>query len=253
MAIAKTYGFNSLSEAVVVRMEALHRPQKEAVGLVRSLIESPNLSEVQRALKKDGTFKASAVECVQEMVKEEMSAVVSNPKLSMASPRLVQMQWKDFLCWLLITNMPKVRSLLIASADSIGVPSHSSLWGVENPNGNNESDESEAEEGIKLENEMNRDKLIYQTDRASSQRRRDLVPTTALYMLSYAQSQRSNIYQMYREIIFCGSMCSEWIRSIDPVDCMSLSSGLTWSTSIYPQTPKGDWMDPEWSIRCGST
>ena len=84
MAIAKTYELNSLSEAVVVRMEALHRSQKEAVGLVRFLIESPNLFEVQRALKKDSTFKVFVIECVQEMVKEEMSAVVSNPKLSMA-------------------------------------------------------------------------------------------------------------------------------------------------------------------------
>ena len=47
--IIKTYRFNSLSEAVFVRMEALHRPQKEAVGLFCFLIESPNLSEVQKA------------------------------------------------------------------------------------------------------------------------------------------------------------------------------------------------------------
>lgn len=87
-AIAKTYGFNSLFEAIVVHIEALHRPQKEAIALVRTLIESPNLSEVQRALKRDVTFKAFAVECVQEMVKDEMSAVVSNPKLSMASSKI---------------------------------------------------------------------------------------------------------------------------------------------------------------------
>ena len=64
-------------------MEALHRSQKEAVGLVCSLIESSNLSEVQKALKRDNRFKAFAIKCVQNMVKYEMSAIVSNPKLSM--------------------------------------------------------------------------------------------------------------------------------------------------------------------------
>ena len=63
-------------------MEALYRPQKEAVGLVCSLIKSPNLSKVQKALRRDSRFKAFTVECVQDIVKYEMSAIVSNPKLS---------------------------------------------------------------------------------------------------------------------------------------------------------------------------
>ncbi len=44
--IAKTYRFNSLFKAVFVYIEVLHKAQKEAVGFVCSLIESPNLSEV---------------------------------------------------------------------------------------------------------------------------------------------------------------------------------------------------------------
>ena len=79
--ITKTYGFNSLSEAVFVRMEALHRPQKEAIGLFCSLIVSPKLSQVQKALKRDSRFKAFIVEFVQDMVKDEMSVIISNPKL----------------------------------------------------------------------------------------------------------------------------------------------------------------------------
>ena len=62
--IAKTYRFNSLSQAVFICMETLHRPQKEAVGLIYSLIESSNLSEVQKALKRDSRFKVFATECV---------------------------------------------------------------------------------------------------------------------------------------------------------------------------------------------
>lgn len=158
-AIAKTYGFNSLSETIVVRMKALHRPQKEAIALIRVLIESSNLFKVQRALKKDVTFNVFAVKCVQEMVKDEMSAVVSNPKLSMASSKISPDTIEGFFILTIdnkhAKNAPILRSLLRASAGSIGIPSHSSCWGVENPDGNNISDKSEAEEGIKVEDEMN--------------------------------------------------------------------------------------------------
>ena len=82
MSITKTYGFNSLSEAVFVCMEALHKSQKEAVGFFCSLIELLNLSEVQKILKRDSKFKAFVVKFVQDMIKDEMSAIVSNPKLS---------------------------------------------------------------------------------------------------------------------------------------------------------------------------
>lgn len=96
MSIEKIYGFNSLSEAVFVRMEALCRPQKEAVGFVNSLIESPNLSEVQKVLKRDSRFKAFAIECVQDIVKDEMSVVVSNPKLSMSRSKISLDAMKGF-------------------------------------------------------------------------------------------------------------------------------------------------------------
>ena len=62
--IAKTYRFNSLSKVVFVYMKALRKPQKKAVGFVCSLIESPNLSEVQKTLKRDSRFKAFAVKCI---------------------------------------------------------------------------------------------------------------------------------------------------------------------------------------------
>lgn len=84
-AIVKTYRFSSLSKAIVICMEVLHRPQKEAIGLIYSLIELSNLSEVQRALKRDDAFKAFAIKYVQKMVKNEMIAVFSNSKLSMSS------------------------------------------------------------------------------------------------------------------------------------------------------------------------
>lgn len=57
MAITKSYKFNLLSEAIIVHIEVLHRPQKRAIILVWALIKSPNLSKVKKALKRDGTFK----------------------------------------------------------------------------------------------------------------------------------------------------------------------------------------------------
>ena len=81
--ITKTYRFNSLCEVVFVCIEALQRPQKEVVGFFCFLIKSTNLSEIQKALKRDSRFKAYVVEYVQDIVKDEMSAIVSNPKYSM--------------------------------------------------------------------------------------------------------------------------------------------------------------------------
>ena len=69
-------------------MEVLYKPQKEVVGLVCSLRDSPNLSKVQKALKRDSRFKTFSVECIQDMVKHEMSTVVSNPKLSISSSKI---------------------------------------------------------------------------------------------------------------------------------------------------------------------
>lgn len=69
---------------------------------------------------------------------------------------------------------------------------------MENPDVNNESDESEVETRIELEDEINQDKLICQTKKANSQRQQNLVPMVTLCMLSYAKSQRSNVYQMVK-------------------------------------------------------
>ena len=69
-------------------MEVLYKSQKEVVGLVCSLRDSPNLSEVQKALKRDSRFKAFSVKCIQDMVKYKISTVISNPKLSMSSSKI---------------------------------------------------------------------------------------------------------------------------------------------------------------------
>lgn len=51
---------------------------------------------------------------------------------------------------------------------------------------------------MKLEDEINQDKLICQIDRANSQHQRDYVSIVVLFMLSYAKSQKSNVYQMIK-------------------------------------------------------
>lgn len=202
MLIVKTYEFKSLSEAVFVHIKALCRSQKEVAGFVYSLIESPNLSEIQKVLKRDSRFKAFAIKCVQDIVKDEMSIVVSNPKLSMSHSKISLNAIEGFSISTInnkhVRSAPILRFILSASVDNIGVLSHSCHWGIENPDANNESNESEIEMRIELKDEINRDKLIRQTKTANSQHRRDLVPMVALYMLSYTRSQRSNIYQMIK-------------------------------------------------------
>lgn len=180
-------------------MEVLYRSQKEVIGLIRSLIKSLNLSKFQRALKTDNTFKVFVVECVQEIVKDEISVVVSNLKLSVSSSKISPNVIEGFSILTIdnkhIKSAPILQSLLRALAHSIDILSHSFCWGIENLDGNIESDKNEVEEArIELEDEMNQDVLIHQTNKASNQHWRDSLPTVILCMLSYTQNQRSNIY-----------------------------------------------------------
>ncbi len=106
------------------------------------------------------------------MVKDEMSAVVSNPKLSIFSSKISLDIMEGFFISTIDNKYIKsaliLQSILRASADSIDIPSHSCCWGVENPDANNKSNESEVETRIQLKDEMNQNKLIHQTERASS-------------------------------------------------------------------------------------
>lgn len=128
MVIAKIYGFNLLFEAIIVCMEVLHKFQKEAIGLVHSLIKLPNLSEVQRVLKRDNTFKTFVIECVKKMVRNEMSAIVSNPKLSMSGSKISLDGIEEFSILTIDNKHTKsasiLQSLLRVSAGSIDVSSH---------------------------------------------------------------------------------------------------------------------------------
>lgn len=61
-----------------------------------------------------------------------------------------------------------LQSLLRASAGSIDVPTHSSNWEVKNPHDSNESDVSRADTGIKIQDEINKNKSISQTKKPNS-------------------------------------------------------------------------------------
>ncbi len=110
-------------------MKALRRSQKEAVGFICSLIESPNLSEVQKVLKKDSRFIAFAVEYIQDIIKDKMSTIVSNPKLSISSSKISLDTMEGFSMSTIdnkhARSAPILRSILGALAGSIGVSSHS--------------------------------------------------------------------------------------------------------------------------------
>ena len=109
-------------------MEALHGIENKAVSLVHFLIESQNLSTIQRGLKKDDAFKVFAIEYIKKMVKNEMSAGVNNPKLCMSSFKIC-LNIIEELSILTIDNkhaknMPILQSLLRTSSSSIGILSH---------------------------------------------------------------------------------------------------------------------------------
>lgn len=89
MAIAKTYRFNSLFKAIAICIKALYKFPKKVIAFICTLIKSLNLSEVQKALKKDGTFKEFTVKYIQKIVKDKISTIVSNPKLNMASFKII--------------------------------------------------------------------------------------------------------------------------------------------------------------------
>lgn len=79
-----------------------------------------------------------------------------------------------------------VQSLFRASINNIDIPSSFFCQGMKILDNNDKNNKSEIELEIKLEDKMNQNILICQTDRASSQHQQNLIPTITLYILSYA-------------------------------------------------------------------
>lgn len=109
-------------------------------------------------------FKAFIIKYVQDMVKDEMTAVVSNPKLSMSSHKISLNIIERFFILMIdnkhARNMPILQSILRVSAGSINILCYSYCSRVENPDANNKRDESKVEIEIELEDKINRNKLI---------------------------------------------------------------------------------------------
>ena len=124
-------------------------------------------------MKKDSRFKAFVIKYIQDIVKDEMSVVISNQKLSMSSSKISPNAIEGFSMSTIDNKHARsthiLQSILRALSGSINVLSHFFCWEVENLDVNNESNESKAETKIELEDEINRDKLICQTKRTSSQ------------------------------------------------------------------------------------
>lgn len=93
------------------------------------------------------------------MVKDEIIAVVSNPKLSMAiskiSPDIIERFFILTINNKHAKNVSILQSLLRVLANSIGISNHSFCWGVENLDSNNVSNKNEVEKKIKLEDKIN--------------------------------------------------------------------------------------------------
>lgn len=93
------------------------------------------------------------------MVKDEINAVISNSKLSMANFK-ISPDAIERLSILIIDNKHAknrliLQSLLRVLAGNISISSYSSYWSVENLDGNIISNKSKTEEKIKLEDKIN--------------------------------------------------------------------------------------------------
>lgn len=93
------------------------------------------------------------------MIKDEMSAVVSNPKLRMSSSKISPDVIERFS--ILTIENEYARSVLIlqsifkASASNIGIPNNFFCLELENSDTNNKNNENEAKTRIELEDKIN--------------------------------------------------------------------------------------------------
>lgn len=82
---AHELGFESLAYAAVSRYKlASHATTtivQEGVGLVRAILQSPQLAHMRRALARDQVFKKLVEECALERVQSEMQNIAQNPHL----------------------------------------------------------------------------------------------------------------------------------------------------------------------------
>lgn len=106
------------------------------------------------------------------MVKDKISVVVSNLKLSISSSKISPNIMKEFSMPTIdnkyARNVSILQSLLKVSIGSISISNHSFCWKIENFDTHNESNKSEIKTRIKLKNKMNQDKLICQIKKTNS-------------------------------------------------------------------------------------
>lgn len=140
-------------------MKTLYKSQQKAIGLIYFLIELLNLFDTQKTLTKNNIFKILTIKYIQDIIKDKMSAVINNLKLSISSLKISLNAIKEFS--ILIINNKTTKSVSILQflfrtlTNNIGILSHSFYWKIENVNINNESDKNEARKKIKSEDEIN--------------------------------------------------------------------------------------------------
>lgn len=93
------------------------------------------------------------------MIKDKISAIINNPKLSIASSKISPDTTKGF--FMLIIDNKHVKNMLIPQflprilASSIEILSHSFCWKMKNPDSNNKSNKNKAKKRIELKDKIN--------------------------------------------------------------------------------------------------
>lgn len=82
---AHELGFESLTHATIICYELATQTTttivQEGVGLIRAIIQSPQLVHMREALAKDRVFKTFMEECAVERVRNKMQGIAQNSNL----------------------------------------------------------------------------------------------------------------------------------------------------------------------------
>lgn len=188
---AHELGFESLTHAAINRYELASQTTtpivQEGVGLVRAIIQSPQLVHMRKALAKDHVFKTFMEECAVERVRNEMQSIAQNPNLRLPGSTLSPDVLENFSFAAIdkehTRSAPFMRTILKAASNS------DDCWA---PADNDSNEDVDLEDNMRPQAEN----LHQEANAAARWRRAQTIRVVSLCMLSYANSERSNVLQM---------------------------------------------------------
>lgn len=191
---AHKLGDESLAHAALSRYKlASHTTttiMQEGVGLVRVILQSPQLAHMRRALARDQVFKKFVEECAVEKIQSEMQNIAQNPQLRLLGSTVGPDVLDNFSFRAIdeehARSAPFLRTVLKAASGN-----SDTRWASPDKDGNEDVD-------VDLEDNMRfrAEKLHQEANAQARWRCAQTIGVVSLCMLSYAHSARSNVLQM---------------------------------------------------------